>query len=94
MWLERWNIIIPTLTHPRMIAWTSYTPTVTEWSLTAASFALFVLLMLIFFKLFPAVSLWEVEEGRVLDTAQSRLEIPLPPQSSTSTKSYPASPRR
>ena len=78
MWLERWNIIIPTLTHPRMIAWASYTPTVTEWSLTAASFALFVLLMLIFFKLFPAVSLWEVEEGRVVDTAQSLVEIPLP----------------
>ena len=94
MWLERWNIIIPTLTHPRMIAWASYTPTATEWSLTAASFALFMLLMLIFFKLFPAVSLWEVEEGRVVDTAQSRLEIPLPPQSSTSIGSYPARPRR
>ena len=53
-----------------------------------------MLLMLIFFKLFPAVSLWEVEEGRVVDTAQSRLEIPLPPQSSTSIGSYPAMPRR
>jgi Ni/Fe-hydrogenase subunit HybB-like protein len=94
MWLERWNIVIPTLTHPRMVAWAPYTPTATEWSLTAASFALFVLLLLIFFKLFPAVSLWEVEEGRVVDMAQSRVEIPLPPQSSTSIATYPAMPRR
>jgi hypothetical protein len=84
MWLERWNIVVPTLTHQRLIPWTTYTPTLTEWSLTAASFALFVLLLLLFFKLVPCVSLWEVEEGRVVDRAQARLEIPLPPESSQS----------
>jgi molybdopterin-containing oxidoreductase family membrane subunit len=82
MWLERWNIIIPTITHPRLIAWNSYMPTLTEWSLTAASCALFVLMLLVFFKLFPAVSLWEVAEGRVIDEAQAGIEIPLPPESS------------
>ncbi len=94
MWLERWNIIIPTLTHPRMIAWAGYTPTLAEWSVTAASFALFVLLLLVFFKLFPAVSLWEVQEGRVVDTAQSAVAIPLPEASSTVTSSYLAGRRR
>jgi Ni/Fe-hydrogenase subunit HybB-like protein len=81
MWLERWNIIIPTVTHPRMIPWATYTPTLTEWSLTAGSAALFMLMLLVFFKLFPAVSLWEVAEGRVVDEAQATIEIPLPPES-------------
>ena len=78
MWLERWNIIVPTLTHPRLVAYTTYQPTPTEWSLTAASVALFMLLFLVFFKLFPAVSIWEVAEGRVIQEAQSKIEIPEP----------------
>jgi hypothetical protein len=55
-----------------------------EWSITLASFALIGLLLLLFFKLFPAVSLWEVAEGRVIDEAQARVEIPLPPAASRS----------
>jgi molybdopterin-containing oxidoreductase family membrane subunit len=82
MWLERWNIIVPTLAHPRLIAWAGYTPTVTEWALTAASFALFVFLFLIIFKLFPPVAIWEVAEGLVIEQAQSQVEVP-PPESST-----------
>lgn len=78
MWLERWNIIVPTMTHPRLIAYASYRPTSTELSLTAASVALFMLLFLIFFKLFPAVSIWEVAEGRVVEEAQSKIAIPAP----------------
>lgn len=78
MWLERWNIIVPTVTHPRLIGYTSYQPTLTEISLTAASLALFALMFLIFFKFFPAVSIWEVTEGRVIEEAQARIEIPAP----------------
>lgn len=78
MWLERWNIIVPTMGHPHLIRWSGYTPTLTEWSLLAASFALFAFLFLIFFKLFPAVSIWEVSEGRVIDAAESEIQIPLP----------------
>jgi molybdopterin-containing oxidoreductase family membrane subunit len=78
MWLERWNIIIPSVTHPRLTAWAAYMPTITEWSVTAGSVALFVLLLMVFFKLFPAVSLWEVAEGRVLEEAQAKIEAPLP----------------
>ena len=78
MWLERWNIVVPTLTHPRLMAWAGYTPTATEWTLTAASFALFVFLFMIIFKLFPPVALWEVAEGRVIEQAQSQIEVPLP----------------
>ena len=81
MWLERWNIIIPTVTHPRLASAVVYTPTLAEWSITVASFALIGLLLLLFFKLFPVVSLWEVAEGRVIDEAQAKIEIPLPPAS-------------
>lgn len=78
MWLERWYIIVPTMTHPRLIPYTTYTPTLTEISLTAASLALFGLMFLIFFKLFPAVSIWEVAEGRVIQEAHSKVTIPPP----------------
>ena len=78
MWLERWNIIIPTVTHPRLIAYSNYQPTLVEISLTVSSLAILGLLFLLFFKLFPAVSIWEVNEGRVIDSAQSKIEIPAP----------------
>jgi molybdopterin-containing oxidoreductase family membrane subunit len=83
MWLERWTIFVPTLTHPRLIAWGVYVPTMTELSLTAASFALFALLFLVFFKLFPPVSVWEVAEGRVIEQAHAKTEIPMPESSGT-----------
>jgi len=79
MWLERWNIVVPTLTFPRLIASVPYTPTWTEIALTAASLALFSLLFMVFFKLFPAVSMWEVAEGRAIDEAASRVRV-APPQ--------------
>jgi hypothetical protein len=78
MWLERWNIVVPTITHPRLIAWAGYIPTATEWILTVASFALFAFLFLIIFKLFPPVAIWEVAEGRVIEQAQAQVEVPLP----------------
>lgn len=78
MWLERWNIIIPTVTHPRLVEYTTYLPSVTEIAITAASFASLVLLPLLFFKLFPVISIWEVAEGRVIDAEFAKVTIPLP----------------
>lgn len=83
MWLERWNIIAPTMTHPRLISYAVYRPTLTEISLTAASLAVFGLMFLVFFKLFPAVSIWEVAEGRVIEEAKSEVTIPAPEPSET-----------
>jgi len=83
MWLERWNIIVPTMTHARLIPIALYRPTLTELSLTAASLAGFGLMFLVFFKLFPAVSIWEVAEGRVVEEAQSKVVIPAPEPSET-----------
>jgi Ni/Fe-hydrogenase subunit HybB-like protein len=85
-WLERWNIIVPTVTRPRLIAYSTYTPTLTEIGLSLASVALFILLFVVFFKLFPAVSIWEVAEGRVIEEAQQRVVIPSPQPSAPSRK--------
>ncbi len=88
MWLERWNIIIPTLTHPRLVRWSSYAPSATEWTLTAASFALFILLFLVFFKLVPPVSIWEVAERRVRDEMRALPPGKLPPSSTPSRRRW------
>lgn len=68
MWLERWNILIPTLTHPRLIPYElSYLPSLTEIAVTVSTFGIMALMFVVFFKFFPPVSIWEVEEGRALE---------------------------
>lgn len=66
MWLERWNIVIPTVTHPMLIPYATYTPQLTEISISIASVAGFILMFMVFFKLFPAIALWELMEGQVI----------------------------
>ena len=71
-WAKRYLIVIPTLSSPYLPAqqvpwtWTHYRPTWVEWSITAAAFAVFLLLYLIFSKLFPIVSIWETRDGEAL----------------------------
>jgi len=65
-----WNIIVPTLTHPRLIQYSTYLPSVTEILISIGSMALFVLMFVVFFRFFPSVSLWEVMEGRALESAK------------------------
>ena len=78
MWLERWNIIIPTVTHPMLVPYATYTPSLTEISIAIASLSGFLLMFMIFFKLFPAISIWELAEGNVIEEAQSKVLIPQP----------------
>lgn len=62
MWLERFLIIVPTLSFGRLPAtWGHYAPTWVEISITAATFAGMAALYLVFAKLFPIVSVWEFE---------------------------------
>jgi molybdopterin-containing oxidoreductase family membrane subunit len=63
MWVKRFIIVVPGLTR-YMLPYQDgiYIPTVTEWALTFGSMALFGLMFAIFSKLFPMVSIWEVEE--------------------------------
>ncbi len=83
MWLERWNIIIPTVTHPMLVPYSTYTPSLTEISISVASLAGFVLMFLVFFKLFPAISIWELAEGKVIEEAQNQVVIPEPEPNET-----------
>ena len=81
MWLERLIIIVPTLENPHMpFPVRIYVPTLTEISLFAGALALFALGFLLFAKFFPVVSVWEVQEGRVLAVAEmkERIESYLP----------------
>lgn len=63
MWIERFTIIIPSLSEPRLpYARGAYTPTWVEWSMTAGLFAGFTLAFVLFSKFFPVISIWEMEK--------------------------------
>jgi Ni/Fe-hydrogenase subunit HybB-like protein len=72
MWLERYNIVVPTLTRPRLPApVASYLPTWVEWAILLGSIAMFALLYILFSKVFPIISIWEVREGEELAAQQA-----------------------
>ena len=69
MWLERFLIIIPTLTHP-FLSYNhgTYWPSLTEASIAGGTLGLFLLLYLLFAKFSPMISIWEIEEGYTVAT--------------------------
>ena len=80
MWLERFLIIVPTLTRPRLpsdlpFGVGVYSPTYTEWIVMAASAAIIVLMYMAFTKLFPIVSVWEMREEQ---EEEEREQVPEP----------------
>jgi len=76
MWLERFTIVVPTLSRPRLpYPPGSYSPTWVEWSLTAAGFAFLGLAFMVLSKFFPIVSLWEVREGRTDALNETRVRL-------------------
>lgn len=81
MWLERFTIVVPTLINPRLPYERGlYHPTWVEASITAGCFAMFILLYVVFTKLFPIVSIWEVREGqeKAVDETGERIRSYLP----------------
>lgn len=65
MWLERYIVIVPTLTRPRLLselAMGTYTPTWVEWIITAACFAGLLLFYALFTRFFPIIPIWERSE--------------------------------
>lgn len=61
MFLERYIIVVPTLSTPRLPAATSlfYSPSWVEIAITAATFAAMIFLYLVFSKLIPIIAVWE-----------------------------------
>jgi molybdopterin-containing oxidoreductase family membrane subunit len=65
MWIERYLIVVTGFRVPLMPYEPSdYAPTWVELAILAAAFALFMLIISVFVKLFPVVSIWEVLEHR------------------------------
>ena len=63
MWLERWMIVTPTLSYSyEPFAWDVMWPSMVQWAIVFGSFGWFGLLFLVFVKVFPSVSMYEVKE--------------------------------
>lgn len=63
MWLERWMIVTPTLENSYYpFAFDTMWPSMVQWAIVFGSFGWFGLLFLIFVKVFPSVSMYEVKE--------------------------------
>jgi Ni/Fe-hydrogenase subunit HybB-like protein len=67
MWLERFLIIVPSLSEkylPYSWSTTTYHPTWVELTITAGTFAGMVMLYMIFSKIVPIISVWELKWGQ------------------------------
>ena len=74
MWIERYTIVVPTLNELTGRGYEAgiYHPSWVEWSITGASLCAFALLYVLFAKLFPIISIWEVEEAE--EAIEAKLE--------------------
>src|SRR5436190_18559727 len=64
MWLERFLIIVPSLSHKQLAySWGSYRPRPVEIVITTATFAAMGLLYVLFSKAVPIISVWELKVG-------------------------------
>lgn len=67
--INRYLIVTPNMLHPftpiqnKPQGFAIYHPTLCEWTITASSLAGFILLIILLFKLFPVITMWEVIEG-------------------------------
>jgi Ni/Fe-hydrogenase subunit HybB-like protein len=82
-WAKRYLIVVPTLQSPFLPPgqglpweWVHYRPSLVEWSITAAAFSAFMLIYMVFSKLFPIVSIWETREQEepMKEIAEQRAE--------------------
>jgi molybdopterin-containing oxidoreductase family membrane subunit len=65
MWLERFLIIVPSLSQKQMpYSWGTYTPQWPEIVIMGGSFSAMVLLYVLFSKVVPIISIWELKVGQ------------------------------
>jgi len=71
MWLERFNIVVPTSLHTRVdLPTVHYVPSWVELSIMAGTFSGFILVYMVATKFFPIISIWEIKEGREMSVAE------------------------
>jgi Ni/Fe-hydrogenase subunit HybB-like protein len=64
MWLERFLIIVPSLSHKALpYSWGTYQPQPIEIMITISTFAAMALLYTLFAKFIPVISIWELKVG-------------------------------
>ncbi|MFZ4796115.1 MAG: NrfD/PsrC family molybdoenzyme membrane anchor subunit [Bacteroidia bacterium] len=70
-WFKRYLIVIPGLAHPYLPiqdvpnSWRHYSPSLVEMTIVAATFAAMLLIVTLFTRFFPIISVWEVAEGKL-----------------------------
>ena len=70
-WWKRYLIVVPGLLTPYLPiqdvpkSWTHYSPSLIEWTIVAATFAAMMLIVTLFSRYFPIISVWEVAEGKL-----------------------------
>jgi molybdopterin-containing oxidoreductase family membrane subunit len=65
MWLERYMLLFSTLFRDYLVSsWGPYRPSFWEWSLFAGSIGLFLTLFLLFVRMLPMISAFEIKEAR------------------------------
>ena len=70
MWLERYMLLVTTLYRDYLVSsWGPYHASVWEWSLFAGSIGLFLTLFLLFVRLLPMISAFEIKEASFQDRA-------------------------
>ncbi len=70
MWLERFLIIVPGLTHKQVFTftWYTYAPSAVEITIIIGTFALVAILMLLLSRVVPLIPLYDIKEGDILKT--------------------------
>jgi molybdopterin-containing oxidoreductase family membrane subunit len=64
MWLERFLIIVPALGHKYLpYSYGRYEPQLVEFIIAGATFAAMMLLYVLFVKVVPIISIWELKAG-------------------------------
>jgi molybdopterin-containing oxidoreductase family membrane subunit len=64
MWLERYMLLFSTLFRDYLVSsWRAFRPSVWEWTLFAGSIGLFLTLFLLFIRLLPMISAFEIKEA-------------------------------
>lgn len=70
-WFKRFLIVIPGLAHPYLPiqdvpeSWRHYSPSLVEMTIVFATFAAMLLIVTLFARFFPIISVWEVAEGKL-----------------------------
>ena len=72
MWIERFFIVVASLRIPLLeYEPRTYVPTVVELAVTASAFALFGLVIMLFLRFVPIISIWEQTEQHEHEEAQA-----------------------